>query len=241
MQIGGSLAGLMQGIIIKRLGHDVTILEQHFSSTREGQAAGIVTMEHSHAFMDAHDLWKEQPYAVPCSGVQFLDKKLKVVRGFDRPMRMSSWNVLYYRLRANFDRLTSSYCKTLPSEPDRNGKAVYDQGKSVKDIRYADDSVIIDFEDLVSNASDGRGSIRADLVIAADGSTSHVRQLLQPHLKHTYAGYVAWRGTVLEKDVSEETRDTFKLKTTLHATTHSYIALFVLPSFLISKSILTLS
>lgn len=215
----------MQGIIIKRLGHNVTILEQHLSSTREGQAAGIVTMEHSHAFMSTHDLLQDQPYAVACSGVQFLDKDLKVTGGFDRPMRMSSWNVLYYRFRANFDRLTSSHCKTPPSEPNGNGKAVYDQGKSVKDVRYEDGSVIIDFEDLVNNASGGRGSIRADLVIAADGSTSYVRQLLQPHLKHTYAGYVAWRGTVLESDVSDEARNTFKLKTTLHATTHSYIAL----------------
>lgn len=95
----------------------------------------------------------------------------------------------------------------------------------MKDIRYADGAIIVDFEDLVHNASGGRGSSRADLVIAADGSTSYVRQLLQPHLKHTYAGYVAWRGTVLESDVSEDARNTFKLKTTLHATTHSYIAL----------------
>ena len=217
----------MQGIIIKRLGHDVTILEQHLSSTREGQAAGIVTMEYSHAFMDTHDLLKEQPYAVACSGVQFLDKNLKVTSGFDRPMRMSNWNVLYYRFRANFDGLTSSYCKTLPSEPSKCGKAVYDQGKSVKDVRYVDGSVIVDFEEHAKNASGGRGSVRADLVIAADGSTSHIRQLLQPHLKHAYAGYVAWRGTVLENDVSEAARNTFKLKTTLHATTQSYIALSV--------------
>lgn len=221
----------MQGIVIKRLGHNVTILEQHLSSTREGQAAGIVTMEHSHAFMTLHDHLKEQPYAVPCSGVQSLDKNLKVVGGFDRPMRMASWNVLYYRFRANFDGLTSSYCKLqpqyTPAEAHKHGKAVYDQGKSVKNIKYADGSVIVEFEDLLNKASDGRGSLRADLVIAADGSTSHVRQLLQPHLKHTYAGYVAWRGTVLESEVSEEAKNIFKLKTTLHATSHSYIALLV--------------
>jgi len=217
----------MQGIAIKRLGHNVTILEQYLSSTREGQAAGIVTMEHSHIFMNTHDLLKEQPYAVACSGVQFLDKDLKVIGGFDRPMRMSSWNVLYYRFRANFDGLTSPYCKTLPSESSGNGKAVYDQGKCVKNIRYVDGSVFVDFEDLVNKASDGRGSVRADLVIAADGSISYIRQLLQPHLKHTYAGYVAWRGTVLESEVSEEARSTFQLKTTLYATTQSYIALSV--------------
>ncbi len=89
----------------------------------------------------------------------------------------------------------------------------------MKNIRYADSSVIVDFEDLVNKASDGRGSVRADLVIAADGSTSHIRQLLRPHLKHTCAGYVAWRGTVLESEVSEEGRSTFQLKTTLHAIT----------------------
>lgn len=63
---------------------------------------------------------------------------------------------------------------------------------------------------LVNKVSGGRGSIRADLVIAADGSASHVHQPLQPHLKHTHAGM-----------------NTFKLKTTLHATTHGYIALSV--------------
>ena len=221
----------MQGIVIKRLGHNVTILEQHLSSTREGQAAGIVTMEHSHAFMNAHDHLKEQPYAVPCPGVQSLDKDLKVVGGFDRPMRMASWNVLYYRFRANFDGLTSSYCKSPPEytpiEANKHGKAVYEQGKSVKNIKYIDGSVIVELEDLLDKTSGGRGSIRADLVIVADGSTSHIRQLLQPYLKHTYAGYVAWRGTVLESEVSEEAKNIFQLKTTLHATTHSYIALLV--------------
>lgn len=133
--------------------------------------------------------------------------------------------MLYYRFRANFDGLTSPYCENLPSESSGNGKSVYDQGKSVKNIRYVDGSVIIDFEDLVNKASNGRGSVRADLVITADGSTSYIRQLLQPHLKHSYAGYVAWRGTVLESEVSEEARSTFQLKTTLHATTQSYIAL----------------
>jgi len=127
--------------------------------------------------------------------------------------------VLYYRFKANFDGFTSPYCTTLPSESSGNGKTVYDQGKAVKNIRYADSSVIVDFEDLVNKASDGRGSVRADLVIAADGSTSHIRQLLRPHLKHTCAGYVAWRGTVLESEVSEEGRSTFQLKTTLHAIT----------------------
>ena len=218
----------MQGIVIKRLGHNVTILEQYLSSLREGQAAGIVTMEHSHKFMEIKDLLRSQPYAVACSGVQFLDENVKVTGGYDRPMRMSSWNVLYYRFRANFDGLTSFYCPSAPAEPKRNGQTVYDQGKRVTGIEYTDGKIAVEFENLVNKTS-GLGSLRADLVIAVDGSTSHIRQLLQPHLKHTYAGYVAWRGTVLESDVSEESRKTFDLKTTLHASKRSYIAVSVNP------------
>ena len=126
----------MQGIAIKRLGHDFKILEQHLSSTREGQAAGIAMMEHSHAFMNSYDLLKDQPYAVACSGVQFLDGGPKVKGGYDRPMPKSSWNVLYYHLRANFDGLTNSYCPSAPTEPESNGNAVYNQGKKVTNVIY---------------------------------------------------------------------------------------------------------
>lgn len=224
IQVGGSLAGLMHGIAIKRLGHDVTILEQHQSSTREGQAAGIVTMEHSQKFLDRHDLLKHQPYAVNCSSVQVLDKNMKVKIEFQRPMMMSSWNVLYYRLRANFDGLASSYCTHTPSEPSRIGHAVYEQGKRVTNIHSDAQKIQVEVEDRVNQSI---STVSADQVIVADGSASQMRHLLQPQLKHSYAGYVAWRGTVIESRVSHETRSIFQNKTTLHTTPGGYIALYV--------------
>ena len=96
-------------------------------------------------FMTTHDLLKAQPYAAGCSGVQFLDANLKVKGGYDRPMLMSSWNVLYYRLRANFDGLTNSYCPSAPTESESNGKAVYNQGKKVKNVKYTDGIVTVEF------------------------------------------------------------------------------------------------
>ena len=216
----------MQGIAIKRLGHNVTILEQHLSSSREGQAAGIATLEHSHQFMETFDLLKSHPYAVGGSGVQILDQNVKVRYAFDRPMRMSSWNVLYYRLRTNFDGLTSAYCPEPPIESHGTGKAVYDQGKRVVNVVDTGDMLKIEFEDLVKQDST-LGTLQAHLVIAADGSTSYLRRLLQPHLQHKYAGYVAWRGTVPESDLTEQTRGTFGTNTTLHASSGGYIALSV--------------
>jgi len=213
---------MMQGIVIKRLGHNVTILEQSLSSTREGQAAGIVTMEHSQNFLNRHDLLRDEPYAVNCSAVQILDKCLKVKYEFQRHMQMSSWNVLYYRFRANFDGLKSPYSTREPQESEGVGKAVYEQGKRTTEVQLVGDNVQVGFEDILNHTT---GTLLADLVIVADGSASQMRGLLQPHLKHTYAGYVAWRGTVVESSVSEETRDIFKNKTTLHAFDGGYIAL----------------
>lgn len=212
----------MQGIFIKRLGHNVTILEQSLSSSREGQAAGIVTMEHSQDFLTHHDLLRDEPYAVNCSAVQILDKSLKVKYEFQRRMQMSSWNVLYYRSRANFDGLKSSYSTREPQESEGVGQAMYDQGKRVTEVQLVGDNIKVAFEDVVNHTT---GTLLADLVLVADGSASPMRSLLQPQLKHTYAGYVAWRGTVVESSVSEETRDIFKNKTSLHAFDGGYIAL----------------
>ncbi|KAL8952390.1 MAG: hypothetical protein Q9222_001699 [Ikaeria aurantiellina] len=224
--VGGSLAGLMQGIVVKRLGHDVTILEQYQSSTRDGQAAGIVTMEHSQRFLHSHDLLKDHPYAVDCSAVQILGADLKVKHEFQRPMKMSSWNVLYYRLRANFDGHTSQFCPQAPVEAADVGKPVYAQGKRAIQVHLDGDALRLGVEDQLDHTMT---AMKADKVIVADGSSSQMRGLLQPQLKHEYAGYVAWRGTVEESNVSEKTRSVFQNKTTLHSTNGGYVALYTIP------------
>ena len=222
VQVGGSLTGLMHGIVVKRLGHNVRIFEQYESSTRQGQAAGISAMEYGTAFLKQYDLLAEQPYAVSCPGVQVLDKNAKVKTQLARPLTMTSWNVLYYRLRANFDGLTSTYYPKAPPATANDGNALYEHGKSVTNVKYADGDVTVEYAD-----NSGGGTTKPDLVIAADGSTSRVRQLLLPDLQRTYAGYAIWRGTVLERDLSKATRDLFQTKTTLMTIDGGYIALSV--------------
>lgn len=69
--------------------------------------------------------------------------------------------------------------------------------------------------------------MHADLVIAADGTSSKIRQILQPGLQRKYVGYIAWRGTALENEISEMTKAIFAEKTTLFVLDRGYVALSV--------------
>lgn len=195
----------MSGVVLKRLGHNVRILNRDPSSSLQGQGAGISALQNVQDFLKSYDITKK-PHAVVSSQIQFLNRQGAVTKTTEVSMHMTSWNVLYYRLRANFDGLLSEYCPELPKEaPTGDGKAIYSPGKNVTDVKYSDGIVTVYFD----NFEGGSGSIHADLVLAADGARSQIRQNLEPDLKRTYAGYVGWRGTAHESAVSEETRKAF--------------------------------
>ena len=209
----------MNGIMMKRLGHNIHILEQNPSSIRSGHAAGIRAGPQAQEFFRKYDLL-QQPYSLDCPGIQFINRDSKVKRFLKNPMCMTGWTTLYYRLRANYDGFASVYCPEPPTVTEKEGKAVYDLGKRVTNVSYQDGSVMVAFDDSING---GSGCLVADLVIAADGSSSAVRQLIMPELQRPYAGYVAWRGSVVEKDASEETKKIFDSKFTIFKMPRNYI------------------
>lgn len=222
--MGGSLSGLMNGIALKSLGHNVRILEKYPSSVRENQAAGITAGPYVRAFLQYYDR-SPQPLSLPCDGMQMTAVDGSLKRFFPFPTELTSWDALYYRLRANFDGLKSEYCpKSLPErEGEAPGEAIYDMGKQVTNVSYADGIVIIEWES--NGETKQRGALNADLVIAADGMNSVVKRSMLPQCSAApkYAGYVAWRGTVPEKDVSEETRRLFQGHLSSFAMKREYI------------------
>ena len=125
---------------------------------------------------------------------------------------MTSWDLFFYVLRANFDQVESGYCE-VPEAVSGEVTDAYRHGHTVSDVRSGKGGRIeVEYHDLEGNTR----SETADLVVGADGPSSTLRKILMPDMKREYAGYVAWRGTVLESEVSEAAKRAFVEKFAFH-------------------------
>ncbi len=212
----------MHGVMIKRLGHNVRILEQHPSSSRHGEAAGITVGAQVQQFFEKYDLIME-PYAVDVGATQILDSEFKMLIFRELSWKSTSWSTLYHRLRANFDGYSSKYVPDPPKLPVGDGEGTYDIGKRVTDVTLSNGGVKLKFEDLITGQG---GTLWADLVIAADGSKSSIRKLLCPQVQMPYAGYLTWRATIPENTISEETQRAFNGRFTFYELEKSYVVVY---------------
>lgn len=138
---------------------------------------------------------------------------------------MTSWDLLYHLLRANFDGVSSEYAKAPPSEA-HEGTAIYDYGHQVHGIDSGDETSL----SIAATTSEGRDvSIRADMLIGADGPSSKIRKLIDSNVERKYAGYVAWRGTVPENEVSQAAKDVFVEKFPFFHTEGMQILAYTIP------------
>lgn len=115
---------------------------------------------------------------------------------------MTSWDLSYYLLRANFDGVQSEYCNVPAADPN-DGNAVHLHDHKVVGLDDRGDHVNVSFE----KANGEKGSMTADLVVGADGPNSTVRGLFLSNIQRTYAGYCALRGTVPENEATDAARE----------------------------------
>ena len=212
----------MHGTMLKRLGHNVRILERSLSSIRENQAAGITAGPHVQRFLEEYDSCSK-PWFSSASGVKVLDKASQVALYRKMDLRNTSWDVLYYRLRANFDSFESEYCPMSASNDlEGGGQCSFECGKQVTKVSGTDECMSVEYRNLVVGTNE---TVSADLVVAADGANSTIRTMVLPalDLHRPYSGYLAWRGTVREADISESTRDILGSENNVHIAAQSYL------------------
>ncbi|KAI0165369.1 FAD binding domain protein [Hypoxylon sp. FL1284] len=223
--VGGSLTGLMHGLQHKRLGNNVTIIEQD-SGERVSQDAGIGFGDNVASFLAKYDATGLQA-SIPNHARRIAYYQRPDVYRIMKPLALTSWGYLYRLLRANFDGHASAACRDPPAALPGDGSATFLAGKKVVGLDVSSSEVTVRFVDVATNKEE---SLSADLLIGADGLRSTVRKLVGAPTRERYAGYVAWRGSVKESLVSKETFEYFSDWLCLNITKRSYLVGYAIPT-----------
>jgi 2-polyprenyl-6-methoxyphenol hydroxylase-like FAD-dependent oxidoreductase len=234
--VGGSLGGLLTGVALKRLRKDlnIRIFERNPTPLLQDQGAGVVAGQDVQKFFKTYDR-TQTPLTVRSHQRLYLDKSGKSIDRENKEQQMTSWDLLYHLLRTNYDGTQTDYAK-VPKAEDGEGKTSYEYGYTVTKIEapMSSSAAQLDFSEPVKvtfqHHSGETSTTDADLVIAADGPSSTIRKEYYPDVKRKYAGYVAWRGTVPEDQVSQAAADVFVEKFPFYHTEGIQILAYTIPA-----------
>jgi 2-polyprenyl-6-methoxyphenol hydroxylase-like FAD-dependent oxidoreductase len=178
--IGGSMSGLLCGLLLRRAGWRVDIYER-VETELSGRGAGIIAQPELIARLKSLGLEADD------LGVHIASRKIFNVHGvttrtYDCAQVATAWERVYRLLRDAF-----------PAEH-------YHRGRGLSGLSQ-------DAAGVTAHFAAGE-SVRADLLVGADGIRSTVRQQVLPQAVPLYAGYSAWRALIAEsafpKDVHAE-------------------------------------
>ncbi|ETN47260.1 uncharacterized protein HMPREF1541_01452 [Cyphellophora europaea CBS 101466] len=198
--VGGSLAGLFTGVALKSHGFNTTILERTPTPILENQGAGIVAGGDTLRFFQTYDR-SGRDVAIASQKRLYLNQAGDVVHEEVMKQTMTSWDLTYYLLRANYDGVKSDYL--LGQDPKKLGQI--SRWEHRLPLRLYSDQVHVKY----TTSDNKQESVAGELLVGADGPSSTMRKILSPDVERKYCGYVVIRGTVPEDEATEEARKVF--------------------------------
>lgn len=207
--VGGSIGGLTAAVLLHEMGCDVRVFERS-SAALQGRGAGIAVLPMTERYftelgtsLGVGGRSTAREVALSLTYWSYIDRHGAIIDSAATRYRFTSWNTLY---RALLERLP----------PER-----YHLGYRATVVTQSDESAEVCFA--------GGGTHLCDLIVGADGIGSTVREAVAPRTSTTYAGYVAWRGTVLESELSPSTAEVFADAMVYQVLQRSHILAYAIP------------
>lgn len=181
--VGGSIAGCTVAIELVRLGCSVTLFERTGDELKDRGAGIGVPPSVIETFITRDLVDADIPHFSSDTFMRIWRTEPERKYGYlawDQPARLEllNWGGLYQNLR-----------KRVPNEVYCSGQRVmtlFDRAGTGVGVELADGA-----------------THEFDLVVCADGYTSLGRRTLFPEVDLHYAGYVLWRGFILENELTE--------------------------------------
>ena len=176
--MGGSIGGLTAALVLRDLGCRVDVFERS-SQALESRGAGIGMHPMTVRYFQESELLDAARIEIELPWLRFLDAVGDTVYEEVMNYRFSSWSTIYRGLLSCFEAKR------------------YHLGAEVVRLDQDESGVIVTLAD---------GAVRRrDLLVCADGISSMARAALLPAARPRYAGYVAWRATLPESELSPDT------------------------------------
>lgn len=191
--IGGGIGGLCAALALQQIGITTTVYEA--SPNLRGLGAGVGLTANAIQGLERLGVAEE----VKARGQQIeafviYDENGKVISTLDtRPLGSKYGQNNFIIHRPDLHEILYNHLQPNTVELDKRCESV-EQNEQQVTVTFADGS-----------------QASADLLVAADGISSVVRQLLLPHVVQRYAGYTCWRavianpGVAIDKSILAET------------------------------------
>jgi 2,6-dihydroxypyridine 3-monooxygenase len=203
---GGSVGGLTAALVLRDAGCDVRVFERS-STALQARGAGIAALDTTLDYLLKRGGFQVTDVCSSTGWIRFLNRDGSVQDEQRHRYRFSSWNTIYRSLLSLLDAGRYQLGTEVTGFAEQHGTVTVTLGPGEHGQRA-----------------------ESDLVVCADGVGSAARARLLPAVRPAYSGYVAWRGTVPERDLSPGARKILGDALTYQVLPGSHILVYPIPA-----------